>query len=207
MAKIQSIRTGETSRRARKCADIRSAARRLVSEVGFRETSIAAVAGAAGISTGAVYSYYPSKAALMADVVAVVSERELGVLAEVASDDEAPAGEVLADAVRAFAQRAFRNRRLAWALLAEPADPEVDATRLRYRRAIAEVFEAVLRRGMAAGEFRAVDVEAAAAAIVGGFMEALIGPLSPERPTDAERADAVAEALADFAVHAVTRPA
>jgi len=194
--------TTNNDRRSKKRALIRAAARRLVSEVGFRETSIVAVAQSAEISTGAVYSYYPSKAALMADVVAVVSEREIGVLEDIALDD-APVGEVLANAVRTFARRAFRNRRLAWAMLAEPAEAEVDAVRLHYRRRIARVFESILRRGIEVGAFRSLDVEAAAAAIVGGFMEALIGPLSPDRPTDADRADAVAEALADFVVHAV----
>ena len=38
-----------------------------------------------------------------------------------------------ADASATFAQRALRNRRLAWALLAEPVDPRVDAERLAYR--------------------------------------------------------------------------
>ena len=195
----------EPDRRTKKRTQIRAAARRLVSEVGVRETSIAAVAHSAEISTGAVYSYYPSKAALMADVVAVVSEREIGVL-EAVSLDDAPVSDVLANAVRTFARRAFRNRRLAWAMLAEPADAEVDAVRLRYRRRIAQVFEGILRRGIESGAFRALDVEAAAAAIVGGFMEALIGPLSPDRPSDVDRADAMADALADFALHAVRNP-
>jgi hypothetical protein len=34
-----------------------------------------------------------------------------------------------------FAERALRNRRLAWALLAEPVDPLVDAERLAFREA------------------------------------------------------------------------
>ena len=32
-----------------------------------------------------------------------------------------------------FARRALRNPRLAWALIAEPVDPLVDAERLAYR--------------------------------------------------------------------------
>jgi hypothetical protein len=35
----------------------------------------------------------------------------------------------------AWAERALRNRRLAWALLAEPVDPLVDAERLAFREA------------------------------------------------------------------------
>lgn len=193
------------SRRDEKRLRIRAVARRLVSEVGFREASMAALARAAGISTGAVYSYYPSKSALMADVVALVSERELAVIEAIAADG-APTPEVLADAVRTFAGRAFRNRQLAWSMIAEPADAEVDAVRLHYRRRIGLVFEGILRRGIADGSFRPLDVEAAAAAIVGGFMEALVGPLSPDAPIAPGRAGAIAAALADFAAHAVANP-
>jgi AcrR family transcriptional regulator len=194
----------DETRRIDKRERILAAARRLVSEVGFGETSIAAVAAAAGIATGSVYSYFPSKAALMAEVAAAVSEREVGVLEAIAATGDPPS-EVLADAVRTFAERAFRNRRMAWALLAEPAPPEIDATRLTYRRRIADVFEGILTRGIAEDAFRPLDVEAAAAAIVGGFMEALVGPLSPDRPIADGRAAAVAAALADFTLHAVSR--
>ena len=179
-----------------------AAARRIVSEVGFHETSIAAVAAASGISTGSVYSYFASKAELMAHVVAVVSQREIAVLSEIVSA-EGPVAERLVAAVETFARRAFRNRRLAWSMIAEPADPAVDATRLDYRRAVALQFQKLVREGIEAGEFRSVDVEAAAAAIVGGFMEALVGPLSPDHPIPAGRAKAIAEALADLAWHAV----
>ena len=59
-------------RKAGKREAILAAARGIVSEVGFHETSIAAVASAAGVSTGSVYSYFASKAELMAEIVAVV---------------------------------------------------------------------------------------------------------------------------------------
>lgn len=183
---------------------ILAAARQIVSEVGFQETSIAAVAAASGVSTGSVYSYFASKAELMAEIVARISERELAVLSEIVVSD-GPVGDRLAAAVDTFARRAFRNRRLAWSMIAEPADPTVDATRLQYRRAIALQFQQLVREGIDAGAFRPVDAEAAAAAIVGGFMEALVGPLSPDRPIDEHRAEEIAAALADLALHAVKK--
>jgi AcrR family transcriptional regulator len=87
------------------------AARQIVSEVGFNETSIAAVAAASGVSTGSVYSYFASKAELMAEM-ARVSEREVAVLSEIVVAD-GPVAERLAAAVDTFSKRAFRNRRLA----------------------------------------------------------------------------------------------
>ena len=37
------------------------------------------------------------------------------------------------DVLSTFAQRALRNPQLAWALIAEPVDPRVDAERIAYR--------------------------------------------------------------------------
>ena len=189
-------------RKAGKREAILSAARGIVSEVGFHETSIAAVAAAGGVSTGSVYSYFASKAELMAEIVAAVSARELAVLREIATSG-APVSERLTAAVEAFARRAFANRRLAWSMIAEPADPAVDATRLDYRREIAGIFRALVVEGEGEGAFRRVDPDAAAAMIVGGFMEALIGPLSPERPITPERGREIAAALADLSIAAL----
>lgn len=191
-------------RKAGKREAILAAARGIVSEVGFHETSIAAVAAASGVSTGSVYSYFASKAELMAEIVAAVSSRELAVLREIAASD-APVAERLTAAVEAFARRAFANRRLAWSMIAEPADPAVDATRLDYRREIAGIFRALVVEGEGQGAFRTVDPDAAAAMIVGGFMEALIGPLSPERPITPERGREIATALADLSLAALIR--
>lgn len=183
---------------------ILSAARRVVADVGFQDASIAAVAAASGVSTGSVYSYFASKAELMAEVVARVSEREVAVLAAIVAGGGAVQDRLVA-AVQTFARRAFGNRRQAWSMIAEPADAAVDATRLHYRRAVALQFETLIREGIATGAFRNVDVEAAAAVIVGGFMEALVGPLSPDQAIAKGRAEAIAAALADLALHAVKK--
>jgi AcrR family transcriptional regulator len=78
-----------------------------------------------------------------------------------------------------FAQRALRRPRLAWALIAEPVDPLVDAERLAYRARYARLIADALREGIAAGELPAQNAELVAAALVGGCGEALVGPLSP----------------------------
>jgi AcrR family transcriptional regulator len=192
-------------RKPEKQAAILDAARRIVSEVGFQDTSIAAVAAASGVSTGGVYSYFASKAELMAEIVSHVSRREVAVVGEIVTGG-GPVTDRLAAAVDTFAKRAFGNRRLAWSMIAEPADPAVDVTRLYYRRAIALLFQELVGEGVAAGVFRPVDVEAAAAMIVGGLMEALIGPLSPDRPSPAGRGDEIAAALADLALNALLKP-
>ena len=88
-----------------------------------------------------------------------------------------------------FARRALRNPRLAWALIAEPVDPLVDAERLAYRERYAALIAESLRAGIEAGELPEQNVELTAAALVGGCGEALVGPLSPvgrRGPEDAE---------------------
>ena len=78
-----------------------------------------------------------------------------------------------------FAERALRRPRLAWALIAEPVDPLVDAERLAYRERYSALTAQALRAGIEAGELPAQNVELTAAALVGGCGEALVGPLSP----------------------------
>ena len=158
---------------------ILAAARALVSEGGWQEAQVASVAAAAGIATGTVYRYFPSKAELFAEVLSLVSQREVDVLTEIAQADGSSTLR-LHSAVSTFVKRAMRNPRLAYALIAEPCDKEIDAARLVYRAAISQVIHSMVSVGQVAGEMRSdVQPDIAATVIVGGFMEGLIGPLSP----------------------------
>lgn len=77
-------------------------------------------------------------------------------------------------------RRAMRNPRLAYALIAEPCDKEIDEARLAYRASISEAVRSIITAGQSAEEMRLdVQPDIAASVIVGGFMEGLIGPLSP----------------------------
>jgi AcrR family transcriptional regulator len=103
-----------------------------------------------------------------------------------------------------FAQRALRRPRLAWALLAEPVDPLVDAERLAYRERYAALVAEVLQAAIADGELPEQNVELTAAALVGGCGEALVGPLSPVGP--APPVDEVVGALRLFVRRAAGAP-
>lgn len=155
------------------------AARSLVSEGGWAETQVASVAASAGMATGSVYRYFSSKAELFVEVLSAVSQREVDVLLEIAHSDESALAR-LHTAVSSFVRRAMRSPRLAYALIAEPCDKEIDEARLRYRAAISEVVRSIIASGQASGQMRSdVRHDVAATMIVGGFMEGLIGPLSP----------------------------
>src|SRR5262245_16349342 len=184
-------------------ARILQAARRLVAESGFREAQIATIATAAGVAVGTVYRYFPTKAELFAEIVRSVSQREVDVLRDIA-DSGGPASERLAAAVRAFASRALRGRRLAAAVLAEPVDPEVDDVRLEYRRLHCGNFERIIREGIQAGEFPAQDVSAGAACLVGAFMEGLVSPLAMESASADDDNARLIDAIVRFALRAIS---
>src|SRR2546423_99810 len=117
-----------------------SAARELIAHGGYAEAQVAAVAARAGVATGTVYRHFPSKAELFAEGFRDASQREVDSVAAAATESADGAAARIAAAVETFARRALRGRRLAWALIAEPVDPAVEAERLAFRRAYRDVF-------------------------------------------------------------------
>jgi AcrR family transcriptional regulator len=189
-------RSAETRRR------IVAAARGLIAEGGYAEAQVSAVASRARVATGTVYRHFPSKGELFAQALALNAQHEVDVIAAVAAADGAAASR-LADALRVFARRAVQARRLAWAMIAEPAEAEVDAARIVYRRAFADVFEKVIRDGIAAGEFPSQHAAASAACVIGALAEGLIGPLAPEAP-DLPNTRALIDSITVFCLQAVS---
>jgi AcrR family transcriptional regulator len=167
-------RAGSSSTRERLLA----AARELIETGGYGSASVAAIAERTGVAAATLYRHFPSKEELFIEVFRDVCAGEERAMASAA--DEAGRGAIarLQAVLATFARRALQNPRLAWALLAEPVDPLVDAERLDYRRRYAERIERELQAGIAAGEIPDQDVAFTAAALVGGCGEALVGPLS-----------------------------
>jgi AcrR family transcriptional regulator len=190
---------------ARKAANRRrllEVARKLVAEGGFQEVQIATVAAVAGVATGTVYRYFPSKADLCAEVFRTVCDREIEVARGVAAAEGEPV-ERLADLVEVFAGRALRGRKLAYALIAEPVGRVVDAERLVYRRALGQVFEGIVLQGIEAGELPPQDAETAAACIVGAVMESLVSPLAPGAGSGDDKPAELLAAVGQFCLRAV----
>ena len=167
------------ARRAEVRERIVRAAWHLIAHGGYAEARVAAVAERAGVATGTVYRHFPSKAELFAEVFRRASQREVDAMADAVRDDDRPAAERAASAAEIWARRALRGRRLAYALLAEPVDPLVEAERLEFRRAYRDVLASLIVDGITSGELPKQDPEVAAAALVGALGEALVGPLSP----------------------------
>jgi AcrR family transcriptional regulator len=160
---------------------ILAAASALAAEAGLAAVQIAPVATRAGIAAGTVYRYFPSKAELIAALVAAFSQTEIAALRQ--AGDAAPGPlSALAAALTTFGARALANRRLAFAVIAEPAGSEGDDARLAFRRALAGEFERRIRAAIAGGHLPEQNPATAAAVMVGLLIEGLIGPLAPDRP-------------------------
>ena len=131
-----------------------AAAQAITEEGGYGAASVAAIADRAGVAAGTLYRHFPSKAELFVQLFRSVCDRELIAMRATAGGQTETIpriGAVLAT----FAERALRNPRLAWALIAEPVDPLVDAERLAYRRQYAELLARLLADAIAAGEIPA----------------------------------------------------
>lgn len=177
------------------------AARDLASSGGFANAQIAAVAEAAGVATGTVYRYFPSKSHLFIEVFRRACGREVEVLSEVI-EGEGTTTERLTRCLELFAQRAVQGRRLAYALIAEPVDVAVDEERIRYRKQYARLFSKLLQEGIDAGEFAVQNVDLGAAAVVGAMSEVLVGPLLPGSETEVSE-DELIEEIVQFCLRSV----
>lgn len=187
-------------RRAEQRAAIVRAATELVAKGGYREASVAAVARRAGVATGTVYRHFPGKADLLAEVFRTASQREVDAVTQATSADT-DAAQRIATAVETFARRALQGRRLAWALIAEPVDPRVEAERLAFRRAYAAAFQRAIEDGIAARELPEQDARLVATALVGAIGEALVGPTNPTEHHAGD--DELVAGLTDFCLRAV----
>ena len=176
-----------------------AAAHALIAKGGYRAASVVAVARKARVATGSVYRHFPSKADLFAEVFRRASQREVDAMAR-AAEGNGPVPQRLAAGVELWARRALKGRRLAWALLAEPVDPAVEAERLHFRRAYRDGMAALIREGIARKELPDQDPDLTAAALVGAIGEALVGPLSDPQ-TDEDR---LVAGLTTFCLRSVT---
>lgn len=198
----------ETTKTITKKAEVKDkillSARNLILQGGFRVASVSAIAEGANIATGTVYRHFPSKSALFSEVFRAATELEVSKVAE-AININASFTERLTSAVNCFSKRALKAPQLAWALIAEPVDPVVDADRLHYRQAYADIFERLIEDGIKSGEIPSQDRCITAAALVGAMAESLVGPLSPSNKanTSIVDKDALINSIAQFCVQAV----
>ena len=168
-----------TRRLAARHDAIIAAARQIAGEGGMAAVQIAAVAARAGIAAGTVYRYFPAKTDLVAALLKQMTANEIAALRRAAASAPGPLS-ALSAAIMTFAARALRERRLAFAAMAEPVDADLEGVRLAYRQSLAAEFAARIAAAAAQGRLPDQDAKAAAAALLGLLVEGLIGPLAPD---------------------------
>ena len=189
------------ARRAETRRRITTAARELIAEGGYLAAQVASVADRAGVAVGTVYRHFPSKSDLFAEVFREASQHEVDAMREAMKSPTGSASERVAIGIETFARRALRGRRLAWALLAEPVDPAVEAERLHFRHSYRDLMASVIAEGIESGQLPDQDADATAAALIGAIGEAMVGPLSPS--TNGGDPDLTIASLINFCTRAI----
>ena len=179
-----------------------------VAEGGFASLNMSGLASAAGVATGSLYRYFPGKGALAAEIFTRATRIEFEALRQQFARPGA-AADRLAAGIGQFAARAWHSRQLAYALIAEPVEPEVDEQRLRFREAYAELYCSLIREGNHDGSFQVDAAPLVAACLVGAVAEALVGPLSPQARAarasglPSESLESVTRAIVRFSLRAL----
>lgn len=188
-----------TRRMAEREHAILGAARSIAGDGGMTAVQIIPVAQRAGIAAGTVYRYFPSKSDLVTDLVTAVAEREIAAMH--AAGDAAPGPlSALAATIATFAARMLQERRLCWAVMAEPSESGVEAARLDFRTALVEEIAIRIKAAISHGHIPELDPAVAAPAIVGALIEGLVGPLAPDTSEDPVKARDTVQSMTLFAL-------
>ncbi len=195
------------NRKAQTRARLLKEAKKLVSREGFRGLSIAEVARRSAIATGTVYRYFPSKSELCVAVFEQATQREIDAVTHASQQNDCPVQQ-LQDALECFIQRALQNPNLAYALIAEPVDPEVEQIRLTYRAQWADVFACLIEQGIQKNVFIPQPEKLCATALVGAMAETVIIPLQQAHTTPLTHplTQAHCRQIVAFCLRAVAKP-
>lgn len=141
--------------------EIIDAALTLFSERGFSATRLEDVASRAGLSKAAIYLYFKDKTSLLKAVVEATAGANLAMAGTIVSQHEGPIGPLLEKLILAIAGRMSQTRMpdvVKLVISESRAHPEIGRFYLEnvIGRAL-PIFTSLLQRGIASGEFRAVD--------------------------------------------------
>jgi AcrR family transcriptional regulator len=176
-AKLMTDRSVTKKRRRRPEArpgEILAAALALFSKKGFSETRMDEVAARAGISKGAIYLYFPDKTALLKALVKQATGGQIAQVAQLAENLEGPVAPLLRQLIAQMAWRVESTElpSIVKLVIAESrAHPEIGKFYLKnVIGAALPILERLIRRGVAAGEFREVDARLAAKCLMGPML-------------------------------------
>lgn len=174
----RSVTTAKSRRPDARPAEILAAALELFAERGFSATRMEDVAKRAGLSKAGVYLYFEDKMALLKALVTEMAGANISVARGIVEQHEGPVAPLLTT-IFTFLARQLRDTRfpeLIKVVISESrAHPDVG--QLYLDSVIAQglpLFEGLIRRGIASGEFRSVDAGHAVKTLIAPMLLAAI---------------------------------
>jgi AcrR family transcriptional regulator len=181
-----------------------AAARRRIERYGYRHTTIAEIAGDAGVAKGTVYLYFPGKEDLVVAIVNEMLDRLEARMRAVATGRGSPAARLERLLVARVLHLRGEHRRApeGYALLFVMEGPLFDRAVRGHMAANETIVAGLVAEAVAAGEFPAVEATAAARAVLVAF-HALQGPrfLQADKASLALLAGALAHLLVEGLRH------
>ncbi|MBL8789894.1 MAG: TetR/AcrR family transcriptional regulator [Rhizobiales bacterium] len=155
-------------------AEILAAALSVFAEKGFSQARMEDVAARAGLSKGALYLYFPDKVALLKALVQQAIGGQISLAAEMLAQLNGPVSPLVIHLAQILASRVQDTPFpyiLKLVIAESQAHPEIGRFYLEnvIRQAM-PIIEALLARGIAAGEFREVNVPHAVKSLMGPFL-------------------------------------
>ena len=193
----QPVITSRKRRPRARPAEILAAALDLFAERGFSATRMQDVASRAGLSKAAIYLYFKDKMALLQALVQTTVGTNLGMAKSLAANHQGSVTELLQAVMVFMAGRVGETRMpdLMKLIISESrAHPEIG--RFYLDNVINQglpFFESLIARGVASGEFRAVDPKLAVKSMIAPLLLAALWRTTFE-PLGAEPIDMVAYA-------------
>ena len=183
---------------------ILQSARELIAQGGIKDAQIQAIAERAGVSSGLVYRYFDNKSQVLIEVLSEAIQHEVKILNHIA-ESELTSKQKLDKAVTTFVKRAMNSPQLAYSLMFEPVDAELEHERFRSKQLIKQSMKEILAAGKINGEFGFEDLNTAALCVVGAMTFVVIEPLNPSRGVmfDQNHKDYFVKQIAEFCVNAV----
>lgn len=183
---------------------ILQSARELIAQGGIKDAQIQAIAERAGVSSGLVYRYFDNKSQVLIEVLSEAIQHEVKILNHIA-ESELSSKQKLDKAVTTFVKRAMNSPQLAYSLMFEPVDAELEHERFRSKQLIKQSMKEILAAGKINGEFGFEDLNTAALCVVGAMTFVVIEPLNPSRNVmfDQNYKDYLVKQIAEFCVNAV----
>ena len=183
---------------------ILQSARELIAQGGIKDAQIQAIAERAGVSSGLVYRYFDNKSQVLIEVLSEAIQHEVKILNHIA-ESELSSKQKLDKAVTTFVKRAMNSPQLAYSLMFEPVDAELEHERFRSKQLIKQSIKEILAAGKINGEFGFEDLNTAALCVVGAMTFLVIEPLNPSRNVmfDQNYKDYFVKQIAEFCVNAV----